>query len=115
MRAIEAHGTMDVGLPIGPPFYRFSDPAECRRSLLEAGFAQAEVRELPLVWRVTSPNVVFDAISRGGVRTAAVLAAQTTEALDQIRRAVIEALQPYARGSAFSIPMPAIMASATKA
>jgi len=115
MRAIEAHGTLDVGLPAGPPFFRFSDPAECRRCLLDAGFVQPEVRELPLVWRVTSPSVVFDAVSRGGVRTAAVIRAQTSEARDRIRRAVIESLQPYAQGSAFAIPMPAILASATKA
>ena len=114
LRSIEAHGTMEVGLPAGPPFFRFSDPAECRSCLLDAGFVQPEVRELPLVWRVTSPTHVFEAVSRGGVRTAAVLRAQTPEALDRIRRAVIESVQPYAQGSGFAIPMPAVLASATK-
>ena len=114
MRAIEAHGTLDVGLPVGPPFFRFSDPAECRRCLLDAGFVEPEVRELPLVWRVASPEVVFDAVSRGGVRTAALLRAQTPDARDRIRRSVIESLQSYAQGSAFAIPMPAVLASATR-
>jgi SAM-dependent methyltransferase len=114
LRSIEAHGTMDVGLPDGPPFFRFSDPTECRRCLLDTGFVQPEVRELPLVWRVASPGVVFDAVSRGGVRTAAVLRAQTPEALDRIRGAVIESIQPYAQGGAFAIPMPAVLASAAR-
>jgi len=114
LKAIETHGRTDVSLPAGPPFFRFSDPVECRRCLLDAGFVEPEVRQLPLVWRVGSPSVVFDAVSRGGVRTAAVLRAQTPEALDRIRRAVIESLEPYAQGGAFAIPMPAVLASATK-
>src|SRR5437763_1228547 len=114
LRAIEAHGTLDVGLPAGPPFFLFSDPEESRRRLQEAGFVQIEIRQLPLLWRVASPNVVVDALSRGGVRTAAVLGAQTPDALDRIRRATGAALAQYARGEIFAIPMPAVLASAAK-
>ena len=114
MRAIEAHGTLDVGLPAGPPFFLFSDPEESRRRLQEAGFVQIEIRQLPLLWRVASPNVVVDALSRGGVRTAAVLGAQTPDAFDRIRRATGAALAQYARGETFAIPMPAVLASAAK-
>ena len=115
LRAIEAHGTLDVGLPSGPPFFLFSDPEESRRRLQDAGFVEIEIRQLPLFWRVASPNVVVDALSRGGVRTAAVLAAQTPDALDRIRRATGAALAQYARGETFAIPMPAVLASAAKA
>jgi SAM-dependent methyltransferase len=112
--AIEAHGKTDVDLPPGPPFFRFSDPAECKRALLAAGFAQPEVRRLPLVWRVNSTGAVFDALSRGGVRTAAVLRAQTPEALDRIRQAVAVSIEQYAHGATFNVPMPALLASAQK-
>jgi len=114
MQAIEAHGRMDVGLPAGPPFFRFSDRDECERCLHAAGFVEVEVRRLPLVWRVAAADAVFDAVSRGGVRTAAVLRAQTPEALDQIRDAVTTALRSYAQGETFNIPMPAVLASAKK-
>jgi len=40
LRAIETHGRMDVPLPEGPPFFRFSDPAEAARSLRAALRAQ---------------------------------------------------------------------------
>ena len=89
----------------------FSDPAECERCLLAAGLVEPEVRQLPLVWRVTAASAVFDAVSRGGVRTAAVLRAQTPDALDRIRRAAIDSIEQYARGETFNIPMPAMLAS----
>lgn len=114
VRAIESFGTTDVGLPAGPPFFLFSDEDQCRRRLLEAGFVKPEVRRLPLVWRVASADVVFDAMSRGGVRTAATLGAQTPEAMTRIRAAVSDALARYARGDGLAIPMAAVLAFAAR-
>jgi SAM-dependent methyltransferase len=98
LRAIEEVGNPNVPLPEGPPFFRFSDAAETARTLEPIGFTDVEVRELPLVWRLRSADEVFEALSRGGVRTAAVLRAQTPAALD----------------GGFAVPMPAVLASATK-
>ena len=50
LRAIERHGRLDVPLPPGPPFFRFSDPAESRRVLLGVGFQAPEVVTVPQVW-----------------------------------------------------------------
>ncbi len=115
LRAVEAFGTTNVPLPDGPPFFLFSAPDETRRSREHAGFADVEVRELPLVWRLPSADAPFDALSRGGVRTAAVLRAQTPTALAAIRAAVRREVEAYAREGGFVIPMPAVLASATKA
>ena len=114
LNAIEAHGRLDVGLPPGPPFFRFSDHRECAYCLEQAGFAHIEIRQLPLVWHVASPDAVFEALMRGGVRTAAVLRAQTPEALNRIREAISDAMQPFVKGSTVAIPMPAILASGVK-
>jgi SAM-dependent methyltransferase len=114
LRAIEELGNKDVPLPEGPPFFRFSDAAATRATLEAAGFGDVEVRELPLVWRVTDADAVFEALSRGGVRTAAVLRAQTPEALAAIRDAVRRGVEAYAVDGGFALPMPAILASATK-
>lgn len=114
LRAIEALGNKDVPLPEGPPFFRFSDAAETRRTLEAAGFTNVDVRELPLTWRVTSADAVFEALSRGGVRTAAVLREQTPEALEAIRTAVRKDVEAYATDGGFTLPMPAILASATR-
>ncbi|HEV8210253.1 MAG TPA: methyltransferase domain-containing protein, partial [Vicinamibacterales bacterium] len=111
LRAIETFGNRDVPLPEGPPFFRFSDAAETRRTLESIGFTSVEIRELPLTWRPASADAVFEALSRGGVRTAAVLRSQTPAALAAIRDAVRRGIEVYARDGRFEVPMPAILAS----
>jgi SAM-dependent methyltransferase len=114
LRAMEIHGTIAVGLPDGPPFFRFSDPGECRRVLVQAGFRSEDVRQLPLIWELPSADALFEAALRGGVRTSAALQAQAPEALAAIRRAVHDALQRYADGSRINVPMQVVLASAAR-
>jgi SAM-dependent methyltransferase len=114
LRAIEEVGNPNVPLPEGPPFFRFSDAAETTRTLESIGFTDVDVRELPLVWRLRSADEVFEALSRGGVRTAAVLRAQTPAALEAIRAAVRRGVESYAVDGGFAVPMPAVMASCRK-
>jgi len=114
LAAVREFGNPDVPLPEGPPFFQFSDHAEFRRTLEHAGFSDVEVQTLPLTWRLSSPEAVFEAISRGGVRTAAVLRAQTPAALDAIRAAVRRGVERFEADDAFLVPMPAVLASGTK-
>jgi SAM-dependent methyltransferase len=114
LRAIETFGNRDVPLPEGPPFFRFSDAAETRRTLESIGFTSVEIRELPLTWRPAAADAVLEALSRGGVRTAAVLRAQTPAALAAIREAVRRGVEAYAGDDGLEVPMPAMLASATK-
>jgi SAM-dependent methyltransferase len=111
LRAIEEFGNARVPLPEGPPFFRFSDERATRTTLASAGFGEIDVRELPLVWRVRTAVDVFDALSRAGVRTAAVLRAQTPAALAAIRGAICQGVEPYADAGGLSIPMHAVLAS----
>jgi len=114
LRAIETHGRMDVPLPEGPPFFRFSDPDEAARSLVAAGFAEPRVEQIPLVWRLDSAAALYDAFVEGAVRTAALLKAQTPAALAAIRRAIADGVEPYRRGQTFEIPMAAVLSSGTR-
>jgi SAM-dependent methyltransferase len=114
LRAIERLGNADVPLPEGPPFFRFSDAAGTRRTLASNGLTDVRVEELPLTWRLASADALFEALSRGGVRTAAVLRAQTPDALAAIRAAIRIGVESYARDGAFIVPMPAVLASATR-
>ena len=52
LRSIAAHGDPNVPLPEGPPFFRFSEPDECVRSLLAAGFESPKVVKVPQTWRL---------------------------------------------------------------
>ena len=105
----------DVGLPEGPPFFRFSNAGECRTELGRAGFVGVNVRTLALSWTLSSPDEVYEAISRGGVRTAAILRLQTPDALAAIRAAVRDAAEQYRTGDRIVLPMPAILARGVKA
>jgi SAM-dependent methyltransferase len=114
LRATERHGRLDVPLPPGPPFFRFSDPEESRRALRGVGFENPEVVMVPQVWRLGSLDALFEFMRGATVRTAGLLRAQTPEAQDAIRAEVGEAIRPYARGGSVELPMPAILASAVK-
>ena len=95
LKAIQSHGNPGVRLPQGPSFFRFSDPAECGRTLREAGFLNIRVTSFPQVWRFNAPGELFDAIYNGGVRIKAILRAQSSEALEAIRIAASEATKNF--------------------
>lgn len=114
LRAIRTHGDPNVPLPAGPPFFRFSDPGECRRALGAAGFAAPTILEVPQVWRFDAPDELFEVFYGGTVRTAGLLRGQTPAAQAAIRDAVSDAANTYRRGSGLELPMPAILVSATK-
>ncbi|MGH8679684.1 MAG: class I SAM-dependent methyltransferase [Burkholderiales bacterium] len=115
MQAIQQQGDMNVGLPQGPPFFRFSDPAQCKKALGAAGFAQPDVTEIPQTWRFASPGEFFRGIQRSTVRTAALLRAQQPEALARIRCAIEKQADGYRRANGMiELPMPAVLACAVK-
>lgn len=112
--AIRAHGQADVGLPAGPPFFQFSDPKRCRELLGQIGFVEIDVRQVPLVWRATSAEAVFETLLHATVRTRATLLAQTPEAAARIRDATIRTIETYRRGGRYELPMPAVLSSGTR-
>lgn len=114
LNAIHAHGKVDVGLPQGPSFFRFSDAGECHRTLLAAGFVSPAVDTVPQTWRLSTPDVLFENMLEGTVRTAGLLRAQTAEARDAIRASIHHTILKYTRGDSIEIPMPAVLASAKK-
>jgi SAM-dependent methyltransferase len=114
LRAIETHGRIDVPMPEGPAFFRFSDPDEAAHSLVAAGFVDPRVEQVPLVWRLDSAAAMCDAFLEGAVRTAALLRAQTPEALTAIRRAIAEEAEAYRHGGVIELPMAAVLTSGTR-
>jgi ubiquinone/menaquinone biosynthesis C-methylase UbiE len=114
LRAIGAHGNLQVSLPEGPPFFRFSEADECTRSLLVAGFQSPKVRKVPQRWRLPAGDSLFEAMKESTVRTAGLLRAQEPDALARIREAIRKDTEPYHKGEVIELPMPAILASAAK-
>jgi hypothetical protein len=115
LRALEDFGDPSVQLPPGPPFFRFSDPEECARVLASSGFGSASVRQLPLLWKLDSPEDLFEAFYKGSARTGGLLRAQPPASLAKVRDAIRESASAYRRGDYLEIPMSAIVVSAQKA
>jgi SAM-dependent methyltransferase len=113
--ALNAHGTMEVGLPSGPPLFRFADPQECAALFAGAGFDDMRFRKLQLRLDVPAPDGLFEAYTAGAVRIAIILARQTPDALDKIRDAVREACAEYQRDGMLHVPMAAVLVSGRKA
>lgn len=114
LKAVQSFGTLDVAVPSGSPFFRFSDAAECVRALREAGFVEIQVLEIPQHWRLEVPDALMQIMRSGTVRTAALLRAQSAKVLASIEAAVRAEVLRYQRGDFFELPCPAVLASATR-
>ena len=114
LQAIETHGDSNVSLPEGPPFFRFSNPTESGRTLRAIGFTDPSITEIQQTWRLSSPDDLFVAFYEGTARTGGLLRAQSREALEGIRAAVIKAASAYEKDEVVEIPMPAILTLAQK-
>jgi len=112
--ALQSHGDMNVPLPPGPPFFRFSDPSEARRALELAGFKEVQTRQVPQSWKLGSAEALLAIFREAAVRTAALLNAQTPEALSRIREEVRKEAEKYRRGDAIELAMPSILTNAIK-
>ncbi|MGH9640196.1 MAG: class I SAM-dependent methyltransferase [Candidatus Acidiferrales bacterium] len=112
--AVAQFGDPNVTLPAGPPFFRFSDPEECRRALESAGFTEVRIEPIPSVWRLDSAADFIDAFVKGSARTGGLLNAQQPAALAKIRAAVEQNIAKFARPGHLEIPMPALVASARR-
>jgi len=112
--AIQRLGDPNVAVPPGPPFFRYSDPSTSRQELEAAGFARPELRQVPQTWRLDNAAAAFDAMYQGTARTAGLLRRQTAEELQAIRAAIIDQLESFSVDGGIELPMPAVLAFATK-
>jgi SAM-dependent methyltransferase len=111
LQSIQMHGRMEVGLPAGPPFFRFSDPDENKRAMTAAGFVNVQTLYVPQVWRIESAEDLLTTFRKAAVRTAALLNEQTPSALRKIRGEVIARAEEFRRGDSIDLPMPAVLTS----
>lgn len=114
LQALADHGDWLVPLPTAPALFQLSDAQECAHTLLSLGFGDPVVTRLPLLWELSSPAALFDAMSQGTVRTGGMLRAQTREALSAMYESVVSAQRQYEQGEKIVLPMPAVLASARK-
>ena len=91
--AVSRHGSSGVTIPVAPPLMRFSNPDECRRTLLAQGFTEVLVTRIELVWHGDQPEAVLDLIHGGAVRAAMLIEAQVARDRERIHAAILEAVR----------------------
>ncbi|CAG0957451.1 hypothetical protein PHYC_00544 [Phycisphaerales bacterium] len=118
LEAVEQHGVPNIGVPPGPPMFRFADSHEARRVLGAAGFVDIGFRPLPITLALADPDALFQIMLEAGVRTSGLLKAQTPAALERIREHMKQRVAGYRVGNgadeAHMLPMPAVLITATK-
>jgi SAM-dependent methyltransferase len=107
--AIQTFGDLNVPIPAGPPFFRFSDPEESKRVLTAAGFGNVVAAQIPQTWRLPSAESLFDVMYNGSVRNAALLRAQRPDVLEKIRLEIRRRVEELKN----ELPMPAVLLSGT--
>jgi SAM-dependent methyltransferase len=112
--AIRAHGSLDVGLPAGPNFFAYGDTAYAGELLGAAGFVDVSAKDVPLVWRVSMPDAIFDTIVSGTVRAAAVLERQTPRARAEIKEYLHSRISPFQHNGGYEVPAPALVVAGWK-
>jgi ubiquinone/menaquinone biosynthesis C-methylase UbiE len=111
--AIREHG--DPTAATAPPSGGNLGTAEAVSHLLRAaGFIEIRAEPVCRDWVVADPRDLVFALSRGTVRTAALIAAQPAEARPAIEAAIVRAAAPYRRNDGFAVPIVAILACGTK-
>ncbi len=107
--AIEAHADLNVDVPEGPSKFSYAEKEECRKALQRSGFDGGSMifQTRCVEWSVPTPRYLFEALRDAGVRTAGLLARQTSDRLDAIMRAIEGGVRHYAKGDRFIIPMAA--------
>ncbi len=114
LKSISQHGSLNVSLPDGPAFFRYSDPDFCSLALKEAGFSKILVNIISMVWELRDYNEFFDAFYKGSARNGGLLRRQTPGALNKIRDDIKQRVSIYKRENKLYLPMSAILASGQK-
>lgn len=112
--SIQAHGTLEVDLPAGPPLFRFGDATECENVLRGTGFAETAVIEVPLYWPCGTAEELVQELSSSTARLGPMLAAQTDEQRRKIEQSIIDGAKAYTTEDGIRIPSAVLISSGCK-
>jgi SAM-dependent methyltransferase len=112
--AAEAGASPPEGIPVGPPFFRFSDEDEFLRLLRDQGLDDERVETVSFVHEASSPDELWRGMLAGTVRTSVLILQQTDEVQRRIRAAFDRIVESYRVGEHLELPVSVKLASAHK-
>ena len=115
LKAIQLRGDPEVQIPPGPPFFQYSDPANCRDALARCGCRDIGTKTVGQTWMFNAPDEFFEALLKGTARTGGMLKRQSAARLAAIRDDICTAAKAYLADGKLVLPMPALLSWGTKA
>ncbi len=101
-------------VPVGPPFFRFSDEGEMLRLLGDQGLEDIATDEVSFDLEVSSPDALWHGLMAGTVRSSALVLGQPEPVQHRIRSEFDRLVEPYRAGSGLRVPVSVRVASARK-
>ncbi|MEY8839103.1 class I SAM-dependent methyltransferase, partial [Cribrihabitans sp. XS_ASV171] len=114
--AIARHGDPAIALPPGPGATDYADPERAFPALEAAGFEAPRLKRVDSHWQADRADAPFDFFLHGTARGGALLRPQPPDRAEAIRQAVAEAVMAaHGTGTHWTIPIPSVVISATRA
>lgn len=114
MSALKEDGDLNVPLPEGPDFFKFSDPNTSKEILSNAGFNIIEAHSIEFTWILRSAEELFQAFYKGGIRIGGILRAQKPEAIRKIIDSLEQKTKPFQGDGGLKIPITVMLFQAKK-
>jgi ubiquinone/menaquinone biosynthesis C-methylase UbiE len=109
-----AGATPPEEMPVGPPFFRFSDEREFARLLGDRGLEEVQVTTIAFSHSASSADELWRGLLGGTVRTSALFRAQTEKVQHETRAAFDRTVTEYEVGDRLEIPVSVKLASGKK-
>ena len=110
----EAGAAPPPELPVGPPFFRFSDEDEFARLLSGQGLQDVEVQTVAFAHHEADADALWSGLLGGTVRMAALVDGQTEVTQRRTREAFDRIVAPYEAGGRLELPVSVKLASGRK-
>src|SRR5262249_10495510 len=111
--AIRKHGNM-AAARTPPSGGNLGQPEAVQKLLDDTGFAASKIEMVRREWVLGNSGALLAALSRGTVRTAALIAAQAPAALPVIAAEIDRNMTPYRYEGGFAVPIAALLARGKK-
>lgn len=110
----EAGASPPTDLPVGPPFFRYSDDDALTGLLRGAGLDDVKVDRLAFTHRLPSTTALWDGLLAGTVRASPLIRRQTESVQQRIRAAFDRLAARYHTGDSLELPVAVKLASGQK-
>lgn len=110
----EAGAVPPPDVPVGPPFFRFSDEGEFTRLLTDAGFTDVRLHTIAFRHHVGTVAELWHGLINATVRTRALVTGQTDEIQAGIRAGMERLAAEYATADGLDLPVVMKIASGVR-